>query len=166
MSSSLISNGLKASNFRSVEWSAMAGSSFLDYVDRVVTGSAHWDFSPLGQQNYQHHAPDGQQRVSDCVSDGVAQAGNLALGTVVDHTERGRRGACTGASAQHNGIVESKYVLTHVHRQNQRHGGDDDTPEKQAESQLLESSDKPWTGRDADHRDEHVQADRVHEPDG
>src|ERR1700736_3378209 len=105
MSSSLISKGLRASNFRNVIMSAMTCSSFfglrrqgrhkkVKWMSTALPVRAREGFSPLGQQNYQHHAPDGQQRVSDCVSDGVTQSGNLALGPVVDHAERGRRGAC------------------------------------------------------------------------
>ena len=67
---------------------------------------AHGNFSSLGQQDHQHHAPDGQQRVADRIGHRVTEAGNLALGTVIDHAERGGCGACTGASPQHNGVVE------------------------------------------------------------
>src|SRR6266576_2828362 len=109
MSSSLISNGLRASNFFSVRMSAITCSSFFAGIRRqispyegvLMSGAfavrAHQDLSPLGQQNYQHHAPDGQQRVSDGIGDGVTETGNLALGAVVDHAERGCRGARTGA---------------------------------------------------------------------
>src|SRR3981189_1377451 len=95
-----------------------------DSVDRVVIKGkmmstalpvrAHADFSPLGQQHYEHHAPDSQQRVSDCVGDGVTQAGNLTLGTVIDHAERGCCGACTRATPEHNGVVEPEHVFANV----------------------------------------------------
>src|SRR6185503_10707698 len=61
MSSSLISNGLKASNLRSVRISAMGRSQCSD--------SAH--------QHDKHHAPDRQQCISDCVGHGIAEPGDL-----------------------------------------------------------------------------------------
>src|SRR3981081_3535246 len=117
ISSSLISKGLRASNFFSVRMSAMTCSSFLrDSVDGVVIkgklmSTARGNvltgiYSPLGQQDYQHHSPDCQQRVADRIGHRVTETRNLTLGTVIDHAERGCCGACTGASTQQNGIVE------------------------------------------------------------
>ena len=45
------------------------------------------NLSPLRQQHHENHAPYSQQRISDGVGDGVAQAGDPTLGTVVDHAE-------------------------------------------------------------------------------
>ena len=52
----------------------------------------------LGHQHDEDHSPDRQQRVADRVGDRVAEAGDLALGAVVDHAERGRRRARAGDS--------------------------------------------------------------------
>src|SRR5258708_3759298 len=88
---------------------------------QALPARAHGDFSPLGQEHYEHHTPDGQQRVSNCVGDSVTQAGNLTPGTIIDHAERGRCGACTRATPEHNGVVEPEHVFANVHRQYQRH---------------------------------------------
>ena len=97
-------------------------------MSTALPARAHQDFSPLGQQHHEHHAPDGQQRVSDGIGDGVTQAGDLALGTVIDHAERGCRGARTGAASEHDGIVEPEQIFADVHRQYQRHGRDQRRP--------------------------------------
>src|SRR6266480_2955455 len=130
MSSSLISNGLRASNFFSVRMSAITCSSFFAGIRRQISPyegvlmsgafAAHQDLPPLGQQNYQHHAPDGEQRVSDGIGDGVTETGNLALGAVVDHAERGCRGARTGATAEHNSVVEPEQIFADIHRSEER----------------------------------------------
>src|SRR6266436_848317 len=147
ISSSLISKGLRASNFFSVRMSAMTCSCFLrDSGGKLVTRvklmstalpvRAHC-FSPLSQQHHEHHAPYGQQRISNGVGDGIPQAWDLALGTVIDHAERCCCGACTRAASEHNGVVEPEQVFSDVHRQYQRHGRDNHAPQKQAESELL-----------------------------
>src|SRR3954471_13865555 len=67
MSSFLISNGLKVSNFRSVRRSAMTCSLFYLVQDaqRLWRGR-------LGQQHDEDHSPDRQQCISDRVGHGVA----------------------------------------------------------------------------------------------
>ena len=86
----------------SVDGGVMKGKS----MSTASRAHAHQDFSPLGQQNDQHHSPDRQQRVPDRVGHRVTEPGNLTLGTVIDHAERGCCRARTGASSQHNGVVE------------------------------------------------------------
>ena len=73
----------------------------------ACTRAWHSDLSASGQQHDDHHSPDRQQRVADRVGDGVAEPGNLALGAIVDHAERGCRRARAGAASQHNGVVET-----------------------------------------------------------
>src|SRR5580704_1057485 len=145
MSSSLISKGLKASNFFSVLMSAMdfsfsspsTGCHNGEVDERGSRTRAHRNFSRLGQQDYQHHSPDRQQRVPDRVGHRITETGYLALGTVIDHAERGCCGACAGAGSQHDGIVEPEQILADVHRQDKRHRCNGDAPEKQAEAELL-----------------------------
>ena len=84
------------------------------------------DFALLAQQYDEHHAPDGQQCVSDRVSDGVTQAGNLTIGTVIDHAEGGGCCARARATPEHDGIVKPEQILADVHRQYQGHGRDHD----------------------------------------
>src|SRR5215212_2324910 len=163
INSFLISNGLKASNLRRVNNSAIANSHVLSaFSDDSVQVVA--DGSRLGQQHDKDHAPDRQQRVPDGVGDSVAKARDLALGPVVNHAERGGGRAPPGDAAQHDRVVEAKQILSNIHRQDERQGRCENAPEEQAEAELLQPRDELGTRREADDGDEDVQADRIHEP--
>src|SRR3569833_111119 len=155
INSSLISNGLNASNFFSVRISAIICSFVAGLRRRIVKreppstarwAHAHRDLAPLREQDDQHHAPNRQQRVADRVSHRVAESGDLAFGTIVYHAERSCRGTCARAGAEQDGIVEAEQVLAGIHRQHQRHRRDRDTPQEQAEPELLQSRGEAWSG--------------------
>src|ERR1700754_1311902 len=168
ISSFLISKGLKVSNFLSVRRSAMASSCGRLFVQkrRESRGYRSHRLSRLRQQDDKNHSPDCQQRVSDGICNGVAKPRNLALGAVVDHAERSCCRSCAGTTSQQNRIIEAKHVLSDEHRQDQRHRRNNNAPEEEAEAKLLQPGNKARPGRDADHGDEHVEADRIHEPHG
>ena len=112
-----------------------------------------------GQQHDEDHSPDRQQRVPNRIGNGVAEPRYLALGAVIDHAERGGRCAGSGAASQHNRVVEAEQVFSDVHGENERHGRNQDPPEEQTETELLQPRNKPRTGGDADDRDEYIKAD-------
>ena len=60
--------------------------------------------------------------------------------------------------------MKLEHVMSEQHGDDQRHRGRDDAPEEQADADLLQAGDEPRAGVDADDGDEHVQAERVHEP--
>src|SRR3954464_13800879 len=164
ISSFLISNGLSASNLRRVNNSAIANSRVLRSV--MTVPSSRSESPGLGQQHDKNHAPDRQQRVPDGVGDGVAKARDLTLGPVVDHAERGGGRAPPGDAAQHDRVVEAEQILSNIHRQDEGQGRREHAPEEQAEAELLQPRDELGSRREADDGDEHVQADRIHEPNG
>src|SRR5262249_42690594 len=143
---SLISNGLR-----------------LSYSFRVRTSI---DLFLLAQQNDENHAPDREQRVADRIGDGVAERGHLALGSVADQTERGSRRARAGQDAEQQRIVEPEDVLADVHPEDQRHRGGERAPQEETDALCLQPVDEARAGGDADHGDEDVETDGVHEPDG
>jgi hypothetical protein len=59
-----------------------------------------------------------------------------------------------------------KQIFPDIHCQDQRYRRDGNTPEEPAEAELVQTRDKAWPGGDADHGDEHIQADGIHEPHG
>src|SRR5690349_22870790 len=70
ISSSLISNGLRASNLRKVRMSAITYSQFLWSLDQRIKADATRCRSiaclrRLAQHHHQDHSPDRQQRVAD-----------------------------------------------------------------------------------------------------
>ena len=65
------------------------------------------EFPRLRHQDDEHHAPDGQQGIPHRVGDGVAETGDLALGTVIDHAKRGSRRARAGAASEHDRVVNA-----------------------------------------------------------
>src|SRR5215203_578733 len=84
LSSFLISNGLRASNLRRTERSAI----LFPCVTRVNSNEgASLLCCALRHQHDENHPPDRQQRVADGVGDSVAKARDLALGGIVDHPE-------------------------------------------------------------------------------
>src|SRR5215510_5787820 len=92
ISSSLISKGLKASNFLRVRMSAMTYSWLQPCSDlgkddqgvpNFVVRQCVFRRGALAQHHHQHHAPDRQQGVADGVGDRVAKPGNLALGAII-----------------------------------------------------------------------------------
>src|SRR5580704_4842045 len=116
INSSLISNGLSFSKSRSLMASIASLPS--NFVLR----------SRSRQQQDDHQAEDGQQRVADRVGHAVAERGNLALGRFLDHAEGGCRGAHARAGAQQYRGMELEDVVADVDRDDQRNGGRHDAP--------------------------------------
>src|SRR5689334_21729460 len=114
ISSSLISNGLKASNLRSVRMSVIDCSSF--------GGSC--------KDEDDHHAVDGQHGVADGVRHAVAERWDLALGRLLDHAERRGSGAHTGTSAEQDGGMELEDVAADIDREDHRDRRRHDSPEE------------------------------------
>lgn len=95
---------------------------------RLALSSTDRQFLRLAQQYDEDHSPDRQQRVPDCVRDGVTEPRNLTFGDVIDHAERGRRRARAGATSQHKRVIETEKVLSDVHCQDQRQRRNEDAP--------------------------------------
>src|SRR6266446_3461928 len=151
ISSSLISNGLRDSRFRS-----FTRSMTVSYVPWISSR----------QQHDEDHAPDREQRVPDGVGHRVTERGHLALPDVADQAERRRRRARSGEDAEQERVVEAEDILSDVHAEDQGHGSRHGAPQEEADALRLQALDETRSGRDADHGDEHVEADRVHEPHG
>src|SRR5579862_9592651 len=77
ISSSLISNGLRASNLRSVRMSVMICSCQFGKNRAGHSPARLGVFRGLCQQHDEHHSPERQQRVSNRVGDRVTEARNL-----------------------------------------------------------------------------------------
>src|SRR5262245_53866877 len=77
----------------------------------------------------QNHAPDGQQRVSNGVSDGVTQGRHLAFADVADQAQRCGGGARPGDDSQRQRIVESENILCREHAKDQRDRGSRGAPQ-------------------------------------
>src|SRR5271165_4139924 len=133
ISSSLTSNGLSSS-----------------YVLRL---SACMCVGSLCQQHDDDHAPDCQQRVSHRVRHGVAEPWDLALGGFADHAECRGGGSRPGAAAQHDRRIEAEEVPADIDTEDQRQRGGKNTPQEQAEPDLLQARDESGAGGDSNHGD-------------
>src|SRR5271168_3777264 len=60
--------------------------------------------------------------------------------------------------------MKFEYVLCDKHPENERHGGGEYPPQKQTETQCLDTRNEPGTRGDANHGDEYIQTDRIHKP--
>src|SRR6267142_3794127 len=168
ISSSLISNGLRVSNFFRVMRSLMAIASVGSLLRFYLFGAAQP--ATLGassrQQHDDDHPPDREQRVADGVGDGVAERRHLAAAGIAHQAERCRGRARPGNDAEEERVVKAEDELADEHAEDQGDRRGHGAPQEQAHALRLEAVDEARPGRDADDGDEEVEADRVHEPDG
>src|SRR5688572_9456842 len=120
----------------------------------------------LSYQRHHHRAPGGEEDVANRVRHGEAEYGDRTPG-FFHHRLQGRcRGACAGRRTEQHTQIHLQYVAPHQEQGHVRNDRHDHTSEKELQPKMFHRFDGVRSRANADDGNEHIESDRLHEPDG